>query len=734
MNKVWSDLDSSIVAFFNPLATKPEVRAPVRNNWPLHRLDHACIVAAIYVTFVVTCKLLLDKRKKGEASAAAGEKKEKVSVAEKIKKDGIVTFASMVIYNATQVILCAWMVYAAIAEHRRRGFSLVCNPSNLAEDGMAFVLHIFYLSKVLDFADTVFMIVKNNWRQVSFLHVYHHTSIFLLYWLNTNVNTDGDIYFTIVLNGGIHFIMYGYYLASTFNVAVPVFIKKSITNAQLVQFCCMELQGAYLLCNSCPAPSRITVLYMLYISTMLALFMDFKRRTYSQKPKKPLAKEASVGELSTAASSNDVAAADSNSSGDEKVLTIKPTEIYIDGKFYDVANFKHPGGSVMKFFVGTGDATASFKNFHMRSRKAEKILASLPHRDCPASAAPAIVGEKAAMEKDFNQLFEDLKKDGFFEPHMGEIVYRISELLALFAVGFYFFLGYSNWAVKFLGLLFLGLAEGRCGWLMHEGGHGSLTGDIKTDRNLQVIIYGLGCGMSGGWWRSNHNRHHATPQKLKHDADLETLPLVAFNEACVRGIKSPVLRSWLQAQAYLFMPLTCLLVVLGWQLFLHPRYMVRTNKYSELATLAARYYLTFGVALSGYSWPVAIACYVLVQQLAGCYIFTNFALSHTHLDVVQADEHIHWVEYSSKETVNLSNHWFVNWWMAYLNFQIEHHMFPTMPQFRHPETSKRVRSLFEKHGLKYDVRGYFACLGDTLKNLDNVGQAALAGGAEKKTK
>lgn len=26
----------------------------------------------------------------------------------------------------------------------------------------------------------------------------------------------------------------------------------------------------------------------------------------------------------------------------------------------------------------------------------------------------------------------------------------------------------------------------------------------------------------------------------------------------------------------------------------------------------------------------------------------------------------------------------VNWWMSYLNFQIEHHMFPSMPQFRHP--------------------------------------------------
>ena len=62
-----------------------------------------------------------------------------------------------------------------------------------------------------------------------------------------------------------------------------------------------------------------------------------------------------------------------------------------------------------------------------------------------------------------------------------------------------------------------------------------------------------------------------------------------------------------------------------------------------------------------------------------------------------------------------------NRWMAYLNFQIEHHMFPAMPQFRHPATSIRVRELFNKHGLTYDVRGYFSCLGETLQNLHDVG-------------
>jgi len=282
MEGVWQQADQAIIGFFNEAAADPAVRAPVRNNWPLHRLDHAVAISATYVAFVVGCKLTLGQRvKKGDAPA----KNPKATVADKIKKDGLLTFACMAIYNATQVALCGWMVYAALAEHARRGLSLVCNEHKLHEDGMAFVVHIFYLSKVLDFADTVFMIVKNNWHQVSFLHVYHHSSIFLIYWLNANAFYDADMYFTVVLNGAIHFIMYGYYFATAFNVQVPIFIKKSITNAQLIQFCCMEAQGLYMLCFGCSSPNRITVLYMVYISTMLALFMDFKRRAYSSAKK-----------------------------------------------------------------------------------------------------------------------------------------------------------------------------------------------------------------------------------------------------------------------------------------------------------------------------------------------------------------------------------------------------------------------------------------------------------------
>ena len=120
---------------------------------------------------------------------------------------------------------------------------------------MANVLWLFYASKVLDFVDTFFIVIGKKWKQLSFLHVYHHTTIFLFYWLNLHVNYDGDIYLTIVLNGAIHTIMYTYYFVSMHTR--DIWWKKYLTLAQLVQFTCMNAQAIYMFvtgCSQTPSP------------------------------------------------------------------------------------------------------------------------------------------------------------------------------------------------------------------------------------------------------------------------------------------------------------------------------------------------------------------------------------------------------------------------------------------------------------------------------------------------
>lgn len=78
------------------------------------------------------------------------------------------------------------------------------------------------------------------------------------------------------------------------------------------------------------------------------------------------------------------------------------------------------------------------------------------------------------------------------------------------------------------------------------------------------------------------------------------------------------------------------------------------------------------------------------------------------------------VEYSLLHTMDVQPSWLCDWWMAYLNYQIEHHLFPTMPQFRHPLIRDRVAALAKKHGIPYECTGYGDALVRTFQNLADV--------------
>lgn len=385
-------------------------------------------------------------------------------------------------------------------------------------------------------------------------------------------------------------------------------------------------------------------------------------------------------------------------------------EIIIDNKVYDISEFRHPGGNVIRSYK---DATNAFHQFHMKSKKAHAILKTLPSRPIESTYKPHI------LSKAFQEFSDDLRRDGYFETNWFEVWTRILEIIGMVLFGTYL---YSK--AYFLSCIFLGVASGRCGWLMHEAGHHSLTGNPNTDKKLQTFFYGAGCGMSAIWWRSQHNRHHATPQHENKDPDLATLPLVAFNKCVLPEKMNVLMGKYLKYQKYLFPMITCSLVSLYWRYYLHVRtmllktYDLRSRKYAygEMASYCL-YHLYFYILLG--NTRQKLLTYLLINAISANYIFIHFAISHTHLPVTK--DQLTWVEYSAYHTTNVGRgNVFVTWLMSNLNYQIEHHLFPTMPQCNHKYISKRVQEFFKKHDLPYGDGSYLEFLTKTFDNLQNV--------------
>jgi len=239
-------------------------------DWPLTQSRSAITIVLSYVFFVV--------------------------VGSAVMKRGVPAmdlYAIKFVYNFSQIFFCAYMSIEAIIIAHRNNYGLLCNPYNRHDPPIANILWLFYVSKIWDFWDTFFIVTGKKWRQLSFLHVYHHVSVFLCYWININVQYDGEVYLSIVLNGFIHTVMYTYYLICMHTKvpgtgkSLPIWWKPSLTSMQMIQFILMTSQASYVLLSDCREISaRIYCIYFGYTISLLILFAHFFVMSYLKRGKK----------------------------------------------------------------------------------------------------------------------------------------------------------------------------------------------------------------------------------------------------------------------------------------------------------------------------------------------------------------------------------------------------------------------------------------------------------------
>jgi len=84
----------------------------------------------------------------------------------------------MVFYNIAQVAINGWTVFVILAHLFSGSLPFIDVNIPLKDSSVAvWPLWIHYCDKYLEFLDTFFMLVRGNFKQVSFLHMYHHATI-----------------------------------------------------------------------------------------------------------------------------------------------------------------------------------------------------------------------------------------------------------------------------------------------------------------------------------------------------------------------------------------------------------------------------------------------------------------------------------------------------------------------------------------------------------------------------
>lgn len=197
----------------------------------------------------------------------------------------------LVVYDALNVIVAFYIAFSTIQYKIHHGGLLLCNPIVNDPEGyrIARVFVLFYLQKYLEFFDTWFFILRKSSRQVTFLHLFHHSSITVVVGSILPFDYNGDMYLPILLNSTNHMMVYLHYLLAT--LGLRSWWAPYITSMQLVQFCIIFGQSllSYRIGPTCGSPDFAKVLMIIYMGSMVALFGHFFLQKYVlQRPSSSL--------------------------------------------------------------------------------------------------------------------------------------------------------------------------------------------------------------------------------------------------------------------------------------------------------------------------------------------------------------------------------------------------------------------------------------------------------------
>ncbi|XP_011152096.1 elongation of very long chain fatty acids protein AAEL008004-like [Harpegnathos saltator] len=195
-------------------------------------------------------------------------------------------------YNLLQIVANAWLVREYITVEWLITIPLTCSALRYSYEPHKYKITVILwwtlLLKILDLTETVLFVLRKKNEQISVLHIYHHVSTVIIICIFMKYTANEIITLVPLLNCSVHFIMYNYYLFSSFGPRIRMIIapcKRYITIIQMVQFCILIAYAAQSSLSDCKSVRNLGYIFILNVTINLCLFYKFYQRTYITKAK-----------------------------------------------------------------------------------------------------------------------------------------------------------------------------------------------------------------------------------------------------------------------------------------------------------------------------------------------------------------------------------------------------------------------------------------------------------------
>ena len=323
----------------------------------------------------------------------------------------------------------------------------------------------------------------------------------------------------------------------------------------------------------------------------------------------------------------------------------------------------------------------------------------------------------------YSRLRDQVRRAGLLDYRPYRYGLKIGATIGAFAAGWATFIIVGNTWLSAAVAVLLAVLFTQVVFLGHDAGHQEIARSTRLNRFIGLIVGNGMTGLSIGWWVPKHNAHHAHPNEVGRDPDIGA-GLIAFGvtQSEEPGSARIRMRDRLQGPLFAFV---LLLQGLGLHVTSVQSVLRRRGRLAAieltLLVLNAVAYLTIVFWVLA---PVKACAFIAIQQcLFGLYLGFTFAPNHKGMPIISDGSE----PFARRQVVtarNIVGGRIIAMAFGGLNYQIEHHLFPTMPRFNLAHAQPFVRDFCAEHDLPYREERLVSSYRQALRSLQPEGGIA----------
>uniref|UniRef100_A0A3B3X0S7 acyl-CoA (8-3)-desaturase n=1 Tax=Poecilia mexicana TaxID=48701 RepID=A0A3B3X0S7_9TELE len=388
----------------------------------------------------------------------------------------------------------------------------------------------------------------------------------------------------------------------------------------------------------------------------------------------------------------------------QKHCSRKDQWLVVNRKVYNITQWakRHPGGSrIISHYAGE-DATEAFSAFHPDLKFVQKFLKPLLVGELAVTEPSQDGGKNAAIIKDFESLRAQVEKEGLFKA------------LAWLMVTYWG----TSWTMTLLCALMLTISQSQAGWLQHDFGHLSVFKKSRWNHLVHKFVIGHLKGASANWWNHRHFQHHAKPNIMKKDPDVNMLAVFVLGKTqpVEYGIKKIKHMPYNHQHKYFFLVGPPLLIPIYFHMQIMNT-MITRRDWVDLAWSLSYYFRYFYCYSPLYGFLGSFALMMFVRFLESHWFVWVTQMNHIPMEI-EYEKNQDWLTMQKNaETSQMRIH------LLFIVFFFS--LFPMMPRHNYHLVVPRVRAMCEKHGVPYEIKSLWRGMADVVSSLKTSGELWL---------